>query len=110
MLEILDSIRDLYRKTEGTDPESLDVLPQSEVERRYFRLHGKKHVRSAPMVPICRRMKPLFISPANSIPKDWLYPRYVAVSDDLEVLSAGRFWRCIITEPPRSRWFCQTGL
>lgn len=30
----------LYQKWNGTDPFSIDVLPQSGSERRYFRLHG----------------------------------------------------------------------
>jgi UPF0042 nucleotide-binding protein len=40
MQEILTSIRSLYKKWKGTDPVSVDVLPQSGSERRYFRLHG----------------------------------------------------------------------
>src|SRR5690242_17515442 len=42
MQPIIDGISDLYRKWKGTDASSLDVLPQSGSERRYFRLHGKE--------------------------------------------------------------------
>ena len=37
---ILDSINALYKKWKGKAPVSIDVLPQSGSERRYFRLHG----------------------------------------------------------------------
>jgi len=40
MQEILDSIRALYKKWNGNEAVSLDVLPQSGSERRYFRLYG----------------------------------------------------------------------
>lgn len=40
MQEILDSIKALYKTWKGHDPVSLDVLPQSGSERRYFRLYG----------------------------------------------------------------------
>lgn len=41
MQEIIASIKALYREWTGENPESLDVLPQSGSERRYFRLHGQ---------------------------------------------------------------------
>jgi aminoglycoside/choline kinase family phosphotransferase len=40
MQEIIDSIKLLYREWTGKDPDSLDVLPQSGSDRRYFRLFG----------------------------------------------------------------------
>jgi aminoglycoside/choline kinase family phosphotransferase len=42
MQEILDSIRALYKKWNGNEAVSLDVLPQSGSERRYFRLFGQQ--------------------------------------------------------------------
>ncbi len=39
MQHITESIRELYRKWKGSAPVSLDVLPQSGSERRYFRLY-----------------------------------------------------------------------
>jgi len=40
---IIDNIQSLYNKwTKGEDPVSIDVLPQSGSERRYFRLYSKK--------------------------------------------------------------------
>lgn len=42
MQHILDAILLLYKNREGTDAISIDVLPQSGSERRYFRLHGKE--------------------------------------------------------------------
>lgn len=42
MQEILSSVKSLYKKWKGADPVSVDVLPQSGSERRYFRIHGDK--------------------------------------------------------------------
>lgn len=41
MQALLDSIKELYTNWQGIAPESVDVLPQSGSERRYFRLYGK---------------------------------------------------------------------
>lgn len=40
MQPIIDSIRQLYIDWKGVPPDSIDVLPQSGSERRYFRLFG----------------------------------------------------------------------
>jgi aminoglycoside/choline kinase family phosphotransferase len=42
MQQLIDSISSLYKQWKGNDPVTIDVLPQSGSERRYFRLHGKK--------------------------------------------------------------------
>ncbi|HEX5655452.1 MAG TPA: RNase adapter RapZ [Chitinophagaceae bacterium] len=42
MQQILDAINALYRQWKGEDAVSIDVLPQSGSERRYFRLFGKE--------------------------------------------------------------------
>lgn len=42
MQEIVESIKGLYKKWKGVEPESIDVLQQSGSERRYFRLFGKE--------------------------------------------------------------------
>ena len=41
MQNLTEAIRELYIKWKGTEPVSLDVLPQSGSERRYFRLFDK---------------------------------------------------------------------
>lgn len=41
MQQIIEGISGLYRKWRGTGPLTIDVLPQSGSERRYFRLLGK---------------------------------------------------------------------
>ena len=41
MQQMVKSIKALYKKWKGEEASSLDVLPQSGSERRYFRLHGK---------------------------------------------------------------------
>src|SRR5215471_10782710 len=40
MQTMIDSVSQLYNKWNGSEAASLDVLPQSGSERRYFRLHG----------------------------------------------------------------------
>jgi aminoglycoside/choline kinase family phosphotransferase len=42
MLHLVESISSLYKKRFGIMPLSVDMLPQSGSERRYFRLHGKQ--------------------------------------------------------------------
>ncbi|HSU28925.1 MAG TPA: RNase adapter RapZ [Chitinophagaceae bacterium] len=42
MQQILNSITSLYKTWKGAAPGSVDVLPQSGSERRYFRIHDKK--------------------------------------------------------------------
>jgi hypothetical protein len=39
MQQIIQSIQDLYKKYRGKEAASIDVLPQSGSERRYFRIH-----------------------------------------------------------------------
>jgi aminoglycoside/choline kinase family phosphotransferase len=41
MKELLDAITELYVQWKGKEPDSVDVLPQSGSDRRYFRLHGE---------------------------------------------------------------------
>lgn len=41
MQALIDAVKDLYIQWKGTEPLSIDVLPISGSERRYFRLHGK---------------------------------------------------------------------
>ena len=41
MQHLVDSVSSLYKKWKGTDALSVDVLPQSGSERRYFRLHAR---------------------------------------------------------------------
>jgi aminoglycoside/choline kinase family phosphotransferase len=42
MQEMLNSIKQLYKNWKGENAVSVDVLPQSGSERRYFRLYGKE--------------------------------------------------------------------
>lgn len=42
MQQIIEGISNLYSRWRGTEPLTIDVLPQSGSERRYFRLHGNK--------------------------------------------------------------------
>ena len=40
MQQLIDQVKELYKEWKGKEAVSLDVLPQSGSERRYFRLHG----------------------------------------------------------------------
>lgn len=42
MQHLVESVTSLYKQWKGTEPISVDLLPQSGSERRYFRLHGKE--------------------------------------------------------------------
>ncbi len=42
MQHAIEAIQQLYTEWKGQPPQSIDVLPQSGSERRYFRLHGKE--------------------------------------------------------------------
>lgn len=41
MRQLIESISGLYKEWKGVNPVSVDLLPQSGSERRYFRLHGE---------------------------------------------------------------------
>ena len=41
MRQLIESISALYKEWRGIDPVSVDLLPQSGSERRYFRLYGE---------------------------------------------------------------------
>jgi aminoglycoside/choline kinase family phosphotransferase len=41
MIAIIDAIKELYQEWKGEPAESIDVLPQSGSDRRYFRVYGK---------------------------------------------------------------------
>ena len=43
IVTIIDAIKELYEEWSGGPPVSLDVLPQSGSDRRYFRLHGENY-------------------------------------------------------------------
>jgi len=43
MQQHIDRISSLYKQWKGVDSLSIDILPQSGSERRYFRLHGKNN-------------------------------------------------------------------
>jgi hypothetical protein len=40
MQELINSISALYKSWSGREPKSIDVIPQSGSDRRYFRLHN----------------------------------------------------------------------
>lgn len=82
MQEILDSIRDLYKKTEGAEPVSLDVIPQSGSERRYFRLHGKQRTLIGTYGANIRENETFIYFSRKFHSEQLAVPEIVSVSDD----------------------------
>jgi aminoglycoside/choline kinase family phosphotransferase len=83
MQEMIDAITEVYRSWSGNAPASVDVLPQSGSDRRYFRLHAhdKKTVIATCGAHI--RENATFVYFAEQLGKKNLpVPRILAVSED----------------------------
>ncbi|MBC7949892.1 MAG: phosphotransferase [Chitinophagaceae bacterium] len=82
MQALIDSVRDLYTHWKGIEPLSVDVLPISGSERRYFRIHEKDHSLIATYGANIKENES-FIYFAESFHKKKLsVPAIYAVSDD----------------------------
>lgn len=83
MQHLVDSIGALYKKWKGTEAKSIDVLPQSGSERRYFRLHeGNRSVIGTYGANI-KENETFFYFSRTFKEKDLAVPRILAISDDL---------------------------
>ncbi|MEO8405316.1 MAG: phosphotransferase, partial [Chitinophagaceae bacterium] len=82
MEAILQSIKELYRKWKGTEPVSVDVLPQSGSERRYFRLYGADHSVIGTYGANVKENNSFFYFSQQFILKNLAVARILAVSDD----------------------------
>ena len=82
MQNLTKSISSLYKQWKGVEPVSIDLLPQSGSERRYFRLHGKdESVIGAYGANIPENETFIYFS--NQFKKKTLaVPEILAVSDD----------------------------
>lgn len=76
-----ESLRELYKKYTGEQPENVHELPASGSNRRYFRLTGVQSLIGA--IGTCKEENEAFIYMADHFGKKKLAtPRVVAVSDD----------------------------
>lgn len=82
MQEMVESIKELYTKWKGTPPVSLDVLPQSGSERRYFRLHGKNESVIGTYGANIKENESFFYFSDHFHKKNLATPQILAVSED----------------------------
>ncbi|HEY0066440.1 MAG TPA: phosphotransferase, partial [Flavisolibacter sp.] len=83
MQQMIDAVAQLYRQWSGSEPESIDVLPQSGSDRRYLRLH---HPANPSVIATCGANIPeneTFIYFSGHFKTKGLnVPQILAVSDD----------------------------
>ncbi len=84
MQQIIDRVSKLYSTWKGSDPHSIDVLPQSGSERRYFRLHGKEGSVIGTYGANMQENETFIYFSRNFKKKDLAVPEILAVSDDLQ--------------------------
>jgi aminoglycoside/choline kinase family phosphotransferase len=83
MQHLVDSIASLYKKWKGIDPLSVDLLPQSGSERRYFRLHGTEGSVIGTYGANIKENETFFYFSKQFKEKNLAVPEILAVSDDL---------------------------
>lgn len=82
MQEIIHSIKKLYASWAGAEPVSLDVLPQSGSDRRYFRLYGPDRSVIGTFGANTRENETFIYFSENFYSKSLAVPQVLAVSDD----------------------------
>jgi aminoglycoside/choline kinase family phosphotransferase len=82
MLQLVDSISSLYKKWKGADPVSVNVLPQSGSERRYFRIHGKKETVIGTYGANVKENESFFYFSKHFKSKNLSVPEIYAISED----------------------------
>jgi aminoglycoside/choline kinase family phosphotransferase len=85
MQQITDAIRDLYRKWKGEEPTSLDVLPQSGSERRYFRIFDGSNSVIGTYGANIRENETFIYFTEQFRKKELAVPSIYAVSDDKQL-------------------------
>lgn len=86
MQTVSDVIRDLYVQWKGGQPASIDLLPQSGSDRRYFRIHEANGGSVIATVGANIRENETFIYFSNHFQKKQLpTPRIYAVNDELTI-------------------------
>ncbi|MGB3005880.1 MAG: RNase adapter RapZ [Chitinophagaceae bacterium] len=82
MQHLVDSIAALYKKWKGTDALSIDLLPQSGSERRYFRLFGKENSVIGTYGANIKENETFFYFSQHFKEKQLAIPEILAISDD----------------------------
>src|SRR5712671_619541 len=82
MRHLVEPIASLYKKWKGADALSVDLLPQSGSERRYFRLHGKEGPVIGTYGANIKENETFFYFSRHFKEKDLAVPQILAVSDD----------------------------
>jgi aminoglycoside/choline kinase family phosphotransferase len=83
MQHLVDAITSLYKKWKGADVMSVDILPQSGSERRYFRLQGKDGSTIGTYGANIKENQTFFYFSGHFKEKNLAVPEILAVSDDL---------------------------
>ncbi|MFN5044170.1 MAG: aminoglycoside phosphotransferase family protein, partial [Bacteroidota bacterium] len=78
----IDAVTALYTQWKGVAPVSLDVLPQSGSERRYFRLHGEKGSFIGTYGNNIRENETFFYFSGHFREKGLAVPEILAISED----------------------------
>jgi aminoglycoside/choline kinase family phosphotransferase len=82
MQELINAISALFKKWKGRDPGSIDVLPQSGSERRYFRLHDETQSYIGAFGLNIRENETFIYFSRHFRERDLSVPEILAVSDD----------------------------
>ncbi len=82
MQHLLEAISSLYKRWKGVPPVSIDVLPQSGSERRYFRLFGKEDSVIGTYGANIRENETFIYFSKQFREKELAVPEILAVSDD----------------------------
>jgi aminoglycoside/choline kinase family phosphotransferase len=82
MQHLVESITELYKEWKGAEPTSIDVLPQSGSERRYFRLHEEKGSVIGTYGANIKENEPCLYFSRIFREKNLAVPRILAISDD----------------------------
>jgi aminoglycoside/choline kinase family phosphotransferase len=82
MQHLIDSVSSLYKKWKGADAASIDLLPQSGSERRYFRLHGKDNSVIGTYGANSKENKSFIYFSEQFAKKNLSVPKILAISDD----------------------------
>src|SRR5262245_23506311 len=82
MQTLIDAIKNLYTEWKNEEPVSIDVLPISGSERRYFRLHGKEGPVIGTYGANVKENESFIYFSDHFHKKNLTVPKILAVSDD----------------------------
>jgi len=86
MQTVSDAIKDLYQQWKNEPAASVDLLPQSGSDRRYFRIHGSKGETAIATIGANTKENEIFIYFSNHFKeKNLPTPRIYAVNDELTI-------------------------